>query len=297
MRACLQAVAIAMKSSRVPETIIQEPFDYDPGHYMRLCHLEGGQPDPIDLIDYALDMTHMSLQSELLRHLMPVLLDAWRRDLFGGSAAGFRGFVEYFWPALLRVKTTQVILSDAEIGVVMSFMRDAILDRLDAEDSLAFSGMGASPYDWVHSLVSFGVIFPNIESLWTEWWQMKTSGHAIAAFQYASALVYEADKNPVFASWTKDRGGGPPSLWECGCHMFDAGWREENLHFLRQTLSVEYIKQRLRAAQRVIKSASANSVASRILADLPVRATLLALRLEQLPTILTNLSNVDGFTI
>jgi hypothetical protein len=51
------------------------------------------------------------------------------------------------------------------------------------------------------------VIFPDIESLWTEWWQMKTAGHAVAAFQYAAALLYEADKNPVFAPWTKDEGG------------------------------------------------------------------------------------------
>jgi hypothetical protein len=297
MRASLQAVAKAMNSSRVPETFRQEPFDYDPGHYKRLCNLEGSQPTPGDLIDYALDMTYMELQPELLRHLMPVLLNAWRRDLFEGQAAGFGGFVEHFWPALLRGKAIQSVLSDMERGVIMRYMRDAILDRLDAEDSLAFSGMGASPYGWVQSLVSFGVIFPEIESLWTEWWEMNTSGHAVAAFQYASALLYEADKNPVFAPWTKEKGGGPPALWECGSHMFDVGWREENLHFLRQTLSVEYITQRLSAAKFTIQSAAANSIASQILAELPHQATLLAIRIEQLPRLLTNVSDVDGFTI
>jgi hypothetical protein len=297
MRASLQAVAKAMKSSRVPETIRQEPFDYDPGHYKRLCHLEGSQPTPRDLLDYALDMTYMELQPELLRHLMPLLLAAWRRDLFDGQTAGLRGFVEHFWPALLRGKAMQSVLSGTECGVVMRFMRDAILDRLDVEESLAFSGMGASPYGWVHSLVSFGVIFPDIESLWTEWWQMHTPGHAVAAFQYASALLYEADKNPVFAPWTRDKGGGPPSLWDCGCLMFDVGWREENLHFLRQTLSVEYIRQRLTAAQGMIKSAAANSIASQLLAELPVQATLLSIRIEQLPRLLTNVSDVDGFMI
>jgi hypothetical protein len=297
MRASLRAVAKAMKSNRAPETITQEPFDYDSGHYKRLCHLEGGQPSASDLIDYALDMTHMELQPELLRHLMPVLLNEWRRDLFEGQTAGLRGFVEYFEPALLRGKALQAILSDAERSVVRLFMRNTILDRLDIEDSLAFSGMEASPYQWVRAIASFGVIFPDIESFWTEWWQMKTCGHSVAAFQYASSLLYEQGKNPVFASWTRDKGGGPPVLWACGGHMYGVGWLEENLGFLRRTLSVEYIEQRLRVAQQMIKSAESNSVASRILADLPAQKNLLALRIEQLPTLFANVSNVDGFTI
>jgi len=297
MRSSLQVLSNALNSSRVPKAILQQPFDYDPGHYQRLCHLEGNRPNPVDLIDYALDMTYMELQPDLLRHLLPVLLEAWRQDLFEGEAANFGGFVEDFWPALLWGKALHGCLSDTERGEVMRFMRDTILDRLDAEDSPAFSGMRASPYRWIFSLVSFGVVFADIESLWTEWWQMKTSGHALAAFQYASVLLYEEDKNPVFASWTKDKGGGPPCLWECGCHIYDAGWREENLQFLRRTLSVEYIEQRLRAAQGMIKSAAPNSVATRMLADLPAHATLLALRIKQLPALLTTMSNVEGFTI
>jgi hypothetical protein len=296
MRASLQAVSNALKSSRVPKAILQQPFDHDPGHYQRLCHLEGNRPNPSDLVDYALDMEYMELQPDLLRHLMPVLLEAWRQDLFEGDAAKFGAFVEHFWPALLRGKAFRGCLSDTERGGVMRFMRDTILDRLDAEHSLAFSGMRASPYAWIASFVSFGVVFADIESLWTEWWQFKTSGHAVAAFQYASALLYEEDKNPVFAQWTQDRGGGPPCVWECGCHIFDEGWREENLQFLRRTLSAEYIEQRLRAAQCMIKSAAPSSVATRILADLPGQATLLALRIEELPGFLASMSHVEGFT-
>ncbi|MBI5818183.1 MAG: hypothetical protein HZA88_04285 [Verrucomicrobia bacterium] len=297
MRASLQEVAAVMESSRVPKKITQEPFDYEPGHYTRLCDLRNNQPSDRDLIDYALDMTYMVLQPDLLRHLMPVLLNAWRRDLFEGGAAGFGGFVEHFWPALLKGEALRANFSDAERAVVMRFMRDTILDRLDVEDSLAFEGSGASPYEWVGAFVSFGVLFPDIESLWTEWWQMKTSGHAVAAFQYASALLYEDDKNPVFAPWTREKGGGPPAVWECGCHLYDVGWREENLHFLRRTLSVEYIEQRLRTAQGVITNAAAKAIASRIVGDLPTQASLLSLRIEQLPAILTNLSDTDGFTI
>lgn len=104
MRASLQAISNVLKSSRVPKAILQQPFDHDPEHYKRLCHLERNRPSPADLIDYALDMTYMELQPDLLRHLMPVLLEAWRQDLFEGESANFGGFVEYFWPALLREK-------------------------------------------------------------------------------------------------------------------------------------------------------------------------------------------------
>ena len=281
----------------VPKIITQKPFDYDPGHYKRLCNLQGSQPSNGDLIDYALDMTYMELQPELLRHLMPVLLNAWRRDLFEGEAAGFGGFVERFWPALLKGKTLQTIFSEAERVAVMRFMRDSILDRLDVEDLLTFTGSKASPYGWVQAFVSFGVLFPDIESLWTVWWQMKTSGHAVAAFQYVSALLYEDNKNPIFAPWTRDKGGGPPALWECGCHMFDVGWKEENLSFLQRTLSVDYIEQNLRVASDQIQTMPVKEIASRIMSELSNQRALLALRIEELPKLLTNVSRVEGFTL
>ncbi len=141
-------------------------------------------------MDYALDMQYMELQPELLRYLTPVLLIAWRKDLFEGSEAGYGGFVEQFWPALLKGSVLTKIYTEAERSAFIAYMRDSILDRLDAEASLHFSGMGASPYEWVQALVSYGTLFSDVESLWTEWWQMKTSGHAFASFQYAfRALV------------------------------------------------------------------------------------------------------------
>ena len=79
--------------------------------------------------------------------------------------------------------------------------------------------------------------------------------------------------------------------------MFDVGWREENLQFFRRTLSVKYIEQRLQTAQGMIESAAAKLMASRIVGDLHAQAPLLSLRIEQLPAVLTNVSDVHGFTI
>jgi hypothetical protein len=297
VRTSIQNVTRVIKSAGPPKQITQQPFDRDLGHYQRLCSLKGDEPQNSDLADYALDMQYMELQPDLLRYLTPILLNAWKRDLFEGSAAGYGGFVEHFWPALLRGKALNSVFSQAERDAFVAYIRNTILDRLDAEEVLRFSGMGEPPYAWVQAFVSYGTLFSDIEILWTAWWQMKTSGHAIAAFQYASALMYENNKNPVFDAWTKDKGGGPPALWACGAMMFDVGWKQENLAFLRAILNVDYFEQKLRSAWTQIKEPGAKEVASGIMDDFDGRRTMLALRIEQLPDLLTNVSGTDGFMI
>ena len=286
-----------IKSAGAPKQITQQPFDYDAGHYCRLCNLGGAAPSGSDLLDYALDMQYMELQPELLRYLTPILLTAWRKDLFEGSGAGYGGFVEQFWTALLKGGALTKVLTEAEYKAFVTYVKDSILDRLDLEVSLHFSGMGASPYRWVQALVSYGALFSDVEMLWTEWWQMKTPGHAIAAFQYASALMYEDDKNPVFDPWTRDKGGGPPALWECEGFLFDVGWKQENLCFVKANLSSDFFKQKLRLALPQINNPSAKKIASEIMDDFERHRTRLELRIQQLPDLLANVSRVDGFTI
>jgi hypothetical protein len=297
VRASIQDVTRVIKSAGAPKQITQKPFDYDPGHYRRLCLLDGAEPQASDLVDYALDMKYMELQPELLRYLTPILLNAWRRDLFEGRAADYRGFVEQLWPALLKGSALNKIFSQAERSAFIAFMRNSILDRLDEEESLRFSGMGAAPYYWVQAFVSYGTLFSDIEILWTEWWQMKTSGHAVAAFQYASALMYEDDKNPVFDAWTRDNGGGPVALWHCGAMMFDVGWKQENLAFLKATLNADYFERKLHLALEQIGTPLAKKVASGILDDFEGQKARLELRIEQLLELLTDVSRTDGFTI
>lgn len=296
LRTSIENVRKALKAYKMPKQITQKPFDHDPSHYRRLCDLRGGDPAVADLYDYALDMTYMELQPDLLRYLTPVLLTAWKKDLFDGDQAGYAGFTEQFWGALLKGPAFKSIYTEAERAAVSEYMRDTILDRIDTEKSLQFSGMGASPYRWIETLISYGIVFSDVEILWTEWWQMKTTGHAIAAFQYATALMYEADKNPVFAAWTKGGGGGAPAVWSSRGMMFDVGWREENLNFLKRTLSVAYMEQNLRIALEKIPNDPVKEVALRILRDLPNQSALLALRIEELPKLLANTSQIEGFT-
>jgi hypothetical protein len=296
-RASIQAVTRVIKSAGVPSQITQQPFDHDPSHYRRLCDLGNNQPQAFDLLNYALDMRYMDLQPELLRHLTPVLLASWRKDLFDAGKAGYAGLVEQFWSALLKGKALSKVYSRKEIQAFSAYMRNTVLDRLDAEDSLRFSGRDGNAYRWVGAFVSYGVVFPEIEPLWEEWWQMKTPGHATSAFQYASALMYDDEKNAVFDAWTRDQGGGPPALWACDGMMFDVGWKMENLEFLKRTLSAEYIEKKLLLAIEQIESTTARKVASGIIGDFPSQRTRLELRIEELPTLLKDVSQVDGFTV
>jgi hypothetical protein len=297
MRTSLENIRKALKAYKIPKQITQEPFDHDPSHYQRLCNLHGKDPAVSDLYDYALDMTYMELQPELLRYLTPVLLAAWRKDLFDGDQAGYAGFVEQFWCALLKGSALKSVFTEVERAAFSDYLRETLFERMDTENSLRFSGMRASPYRWIETLVSYGVLFPDIETLWTEWWQMETTGHAITAFQFASALMYEADKNPVFDPWTRGKGGGPPAVWSSSGFMFDVGWNEGNLNFLKRTLSVAYVEQNLRAALDKIEIGRVKEIASRIMSDFPNQTTLLSLRIEELSKLLTNTSQFEGFTI
>jgi len=296
VRVSIQEIIQVFNSAKAPRQITQRSFDEDSSHYRRLCTLEGAEPKVWDLVNYAYDMQYMELQPELLRHLTPVLLKAWRRDLFEGSAAGYGGFVEQFWAALLKGSALDKVFSQRERDAFISFMRNSILDRLDGEGLLRFSGMNASPYDWVHAFVSYGTLFSDVEVLWNHWWRVETSGHAVAAFQYASALMYEENKNPVFNAWTQDKGGGPPALW-CGAMMFDVGWKPENVTFFKTTLSANYFEQKLRLALPKIENSAAKKVAFGIMEDFEEQRSRLELRIEELPKLLEDVSSVDGFTI
>jgi hypothetical protein len=297
VRASIQNLKCFIKSAGAPKQITQQPFDGDPGHYRRLCDLGDAAPSGADLVDYALDMKYMELQPELLRYLTPVLLTAWRRNLFEGAQASYAGFIEEFWAALLTGSALTKVFTEAERDAFISYMRESILDRLDFEESLHFSGMGASPYFWVQALVSYGTLFSDVEILWTEWWQMKTQGHAIATFQYASALMYEDQKNPVFDAWTKDKGGGPPALHASGAMVFSVSWKQENIVFLKNTLSANYFEQKLQLAYGQIKDVAAKKIAKGILDDFPGQRARLELRIEQLLKLLEDVSQTDGFII
>lgn len=287
MLANLSSLLKAFGNPKPPRIIWQKPFDYDPSHYERLCNLNGSAPSGLDLCNYAHDMIYEQspLQPDLFRYLLPICLEAWRKELFADNRLEYGAFVEYFWQAFA---STDVLkhLSPREYAAVETFMAQAILDRMDAENSLSFTGMKASPYRWFHALGSYCVVFAGLPALWESWRDMATTGRACAWLQYLSCLLYEASENPIFSPWTPVGGGGAPCLWEMEGFIYDKGWRAENVAFLQETLTPDFVEDRLHCAAKMLEDSPLGATAWKMLEDFAIQKTLLEMRLEELPALL-----------
>jgi hypothetical protein len=276
-----------------PDRITQEPFDFDDGHLRRLARLKPTERAAAgDLWNYTQDLRYTgSIQTQLLLHVLPFALQAWHEDLRG--ADGYGGFVVQFYPALLNHGVFETHLKSEQSQAVSQFMRDSIIEEIDDQRGLTSQGMGARAYRWIGALATHGVLFPDVERLWMDWWSLETSGRAIAAVQYISALMYPVDENPIFAPWTHQGGGGPPCLWDWAGDLFEHRWRVENVTFLERALTPDAVGDVLRSAAQRLEQHPEGPIASRVLADLPARADLLAARGAELPRLLATIQKPE----
>jgi len=217
--------------------------------------------------------------------LLPFCLRAWRHNLRGQDAS-YGGFVEGLYPALVDGGILDRILEEDQRAAVALFMREAILEEIDDQAGLSFSGMNARPYRWVYALTTYGVLHPDLEQLWTVWWALGTRGRAVAAVQYISCLAYGEHENPVFAPWTREGGGGPPTLWEFAGHLYTHRWLEPNVGFLAMTLQASRVTEVLRSAAARLATEAEGDEAGRVLAGLATRTAVLSHRCRDLPRIL-----------
>jgi hypothetical protein len=224
------------------EGVWQKPFDYDAAHLHRLAVLPvGASPDPADLVAYALDFKYEQIQKDLFTHVLPFCLRAWQEDL-ASPFGRYETFVDEFYPALLRGNVFDEVLTADEASAVGNFMRDAILEQIDAQQALSFKGSKGAAYAWFHALSTYGLLRADVEQLWSAWWSVDTVGRALAAAQYASCLIYDETANPVFDAWTREHGGGPPCLWHYRGHVLGGSWREPNLELLERTLNPDGVR-------------------------------------------------------
>lgn len=267
-----------------PSVITQVPFDYDSSHYARLCDPES-KPAGIDLYDYALDLKYQEIQQDLFLYLLPKCLSAWQENLMTDYDSP--GAIEEFCCALARHQGFRDFLSERQWNAVSTFMRMAILDKIDQERTLSFSGMGASPYSWISAMVTYGMVFPSIRDLWEEWWSCSTEGRACAVLQYASVLMYPDEENPIFSQWKPDAGGGAPCLWETESSGFDQAWLPENVEFLRATLTPIFLRYAISAAAEKLRGVVGGSVPDLLLLDIERKSAFAAQRMEELFLILS----------
>ena len=220
----------------------QKPFDYDTAHLHRLAVLSpDASAEPEDLVAYALDFKYEQIQKDLFLHVLPFCLRAWHEDLTSPFGR-YEAFVDEFYPALLRGGVFDGVLNQREAAAVGDYMRDAILAQIDAQQTLSSKGSKAPVYAWFHALSTYGLLRPDIETLWSTWWSVGTVGRALAAAQYASCLIYDETANPVFDAWTREHGGGPPCLWHYRGHVLEERWRDPNLEMLERTLTPDGVR-------------------------------------------------------
>ena len=194
----------------------------------------------------------------------------------------YSGFVEQFSAALAKHVGFRDLLSPAYMMVVSNFMQDAILDKIDQERELSFSGMSASPYSWIDTIGNFGTAFPTVCDLWQQWWSIPTPGRACGVLQYASVLMYSDNTNPIFSPWNSDTGGGPPTLWETDGHIYDQSWLPENLNFLRATFTPDYVRNSVSAAAITLRGHTDSTVPEKMVSDFDDVETFVELRIEEL---------------
>lgn len=285
MRADIGKLRRGLGSPKPPTEITQEPYEGDPRHLRRLARGDWRRqrPKPGDLFAYIEDINWCEvIQPELFRYMLPVLLELWRQDLMRETLNG-DGTVDWLYNGMARRRTVKNVLGDKAEEAAGAFMRDAILDRIDNEKQLSYEVRSVSPYVWIDALASQGVMFPGVESLWLEWWRVETLGQARAVLQYASELLYEYD-NPLFPLWAPDS-AIPPTLWELAGEIYVQNWLPENVEFLRNILTADYVEGGVRRAAEKLRGSEDGELLDRLIADLPSQRTILERRTAALPDI------------
>jgi hypothetical protein len=280
------ALRKALGATRPPEKITQEAFEFDEGHLRRMVRLEADErPTPDDLFDYLEDLRYTDIQTSLFVYLLSVLLEAWRNDVLGIDT-GNAGTIEHFYPILVQRDIFSEHLTPKQTGVVCDFMRRTILEEIDEQRGLEFRGKRARAYRWIGEVANYGVLLPDIELLWNEWWSLSTTGRAVAAIQYISCLLYPENENPVFAPWTASEGGGPPCLWACEGFVYDTSWLAPNVEFLRKTLNLETVRTLLERAVDLLAQEPEHSVATIVRGHFAACEATVAARCVTLPKLL-----------
>ena len=225
-----------------PAQLKQEPFEGNDAYLRRLFRLRpGDKPNAGDIGEYIRhDLCYGTVQTDLFAYLLPFCLETWRDDLKGVTGQG--GTVEYLYPVLANSELLNRSLSPAQQEIVFGYIREGILEEIDAQRGLTFRGSAARPHRWIGELTTYGVLQADLEILWRDWWNIESIGRAVSVVQYVSCLMYPENENPIFSPWTPNEGGGPPSLMLFEGHLYSHRWLEPNLEFLRRVLSPESIQ-------------------------------------------------------
>ncbi len=266
--------------AKKPSTVWQKQFDGDDETLRRLAGYRWDEAPDEDLWCYIHDLTYVPLQPDLFRHVFPRCLKFWYDTLLRDEGAEI-GDAD-FHRALIRGDAPNKLMSEDERQRLLAFFVDGQLDRIDLESDFSHQRPGAASQSWIGRFNTLGLVAPIVPELWKRWWSLGTHGQAVAAIKYASGLIYFADENPIYLPWTPDEGGGGPYLTEWDAGIYDQGWLEPNLTFLRETLTCDYIVDRVSAAARALQPSPEAAKADEVAKHAAERGDIISLRIDDL---------------
>lgn len=292
MPANLKNLIKALGNPKAPMKITQTAFDYETDHFQKLCArrdvlLNDPSECSYELFRYADDLKYMEIQEDLLRFLLPVGLRAWQSSLMESGKGELAGVAERYANVLATHRGFCGILSPLEYDALLGFMCDVILDKIDQERQLSFSGSNASPYHWIYAIGTMGMLPGSIQKLWDPWWNISTIGRACAVLQYASVIMCGENDNPIYGHWTPEKGGGPPVLWDCDAMVHDECWTPDNVEYLRSKLTPGEIFRCINAAAEFLRDKMDSPVPDLLVARFPNVAPMVKHRIIALPRILS----------
>lgn len=278
-----------------PTSVWERQFDDFDDELQNLATTPYEAIDFGDLWYYHHDLAYVELQPDLFAYLFPVCLMDWHMTLQSNESCS-HGDSEFHY-GLLHGKVLEKMATPAQRQQIAEFFCDSLLERLDLERGLYFSGSGASAYGWMSRFNSLGIVTPIIPNIWKAWWSLETVGRAVAAVQYLSGLMYFDGENPVFERWTPDKGGGGPYLWGNDSLIRDTGWMPENADFLASVLTLEFVEEQLKRAAIRLNGQPECDTARQLVDDIEDRRELVESRTAELPSLLRERSTPDGWSV
>lgn len=256
-----------------PGSVWQEDFDYNDEVLREMAGIDWDRIGPQHLSFYFPDLAFVELQPDLFRHVFPACLKYWYETLMQDKAAAC-GYADFHF-ALVEGEISERMLSAQERSALNGFLVDGLLDRIESTRSLHHSAPG-----WIARFNALGPVAPVIRRIWEDWWLLNSPGKALSAIQYASGLVYPHEENPLcgVSLTSKDR-------W-----ISRRVWRNDNLTFLREVLTVDHVRNKLHAAATALSQHPEAKLAVQIAADARTRDDTIHARIGDL---LSNLSSAE----
>lgn len=261
-----------------PKSVWQRQFDDADDKLRDLANRDWDDIPDSEWRWYFLDLTYVELQPDLFRHLFPACLKFWCETLLRNESTD-RGEADLH-SALVNGDILEKMLSPDERERLYQFFVDGLLDRLDLERGFKYEPGGKSANAWIARFNALGLVAPIVPRIWRAWWSFDSPGQCVSAIMYASGLIYFTGENPIYGLWTPTEGGGGPYLTEADADLYDRAWLEPNLAFLRQTLSADYVIERVAAAAERLSGKPEEDLARKIAADARTRADTIALRMD-----------------